>query len=145
MISNLPLLLVVILFIILVTGHHHLSLILCLLSPGVPCSPLQSPDFCFICLAVIPITCGLCPPPPLLLSPYHLLMPHSPPHSPGRPPISSAVCLNSWCHMCLTILRKAQCVGPSGPNLARQSPWCFALDRTTASGPILLALSLLSL
>ena len=113
-----------ILFIISVIEHHHLSLILCLQSPAFITQPrpLSATPGCHYPSPAVPlIFVNTCPtvfpyklpavsvPPPAVLD-YTLpssYTPCSPSHNPGHPPISPAVCLNSRCHMCLTILRKA--------------------------------------
>ena len=101
-----------------ITGHHHISLTVCLLltvvltqtrqSLPTPGRPLQSPSFL---LTHARPSCQL---PAVLVSPAVLTstLPssdatYSPPHNPGR------------------------------PSLSRQSSGCLALDRTTASGPVL--------
>ena len=81
------------------------------LSPAVIPHYLPSPAVPLILLTHswpsfrLPAVCV--PPLPSLPSPYRLLMPYSPPHNSGRPPISLAVWINSHCLMCLTIPRKA--------------------------------------
>ena len=94
-------------------------------SPTAITHPQPSPAVFFIFIdtfrAVFPNTCRLCPPSP---PHFHLLFsdaPYSPLHNPGCPAISPAICLNSrwW------------------SQLSPQSPWCFALDRAAASGPVL--------
>ena len=59
------------------------------------------------CLTVIPNAYSLSPPAIFTFTLLASNAPYSPPHNPGGPPISHSVCLNSRCHMCLTILRKA--------------------------------------
>ena len=137
---NLLLFLVGISFIVLVTGHYYISLIVCLQSPaviwhprsssGIPGRHLWSPSFFIhMCPTVIPDTCRLCPPPAVLPStlqslptPCRLLIPpYHPPHNPGGPPISPALCLNRAV-TCVSLYLDRPSVGPGGPSLAQQSP-----------------------
>ena len=102
----------------------------------IPGPPLRSPSFWLTCsrpsfqIPTVPV-----PPAVFAFTLPSSVAPYSPLRNPGHPPIFPAPCLNS--HIFLTILRKAQCAGPVCPNLEQQSPWCFALDRTTASCPVL--------
>ena len=116
---NLLLFLAGILFIIPVIGHHRLSLILCLQSSAVIAQPRPlsaTPGHRYPSPAVPSFSSTralpsfhilvVCVPPAVfdytLLSSY---TPCSPPHNPGHPPISPAVCLNSRCHISLYLER----------------------------------------
>ena len=116
--------------------HHHISLIVDLPSPAVIGKPWLSPlvplitrtqIFILMCTAVIPKTSCLYPPTAILAYTHPPVLAYtlpsfdtsySPPQNLSHLSISPGTPLSSRYHVFLTILPKAERVGPSSPSLA---------------------------